>query len=326
MIKPEELKLATQWLHALRVEVGKAVVGQTQAVEQMLVAVVASGHVLVEGVPGLGKTLLARALSQALQLQYARVQFTPDLMPADIVGHSVLDDTGAGLGRLRVRKGPVFTHLLLADEINRAPAKTQSALLEVMQEYQATLEGETLPLPRPFMVMATQNPVDTEGTYPLPEAQLDRFLLQIRIGYPTHDEETAVVQLVTSGRAGHELPLQAVQPVLDDVQVLELQRLASLVHADTKVIDYAVRVVRATRQWPGIEFGAGPRASVALVRAARAVALIAGRDFITPDDVARQALAVLRHRVTMAPDAQIEGRDLDEILQAALESVEAPRL
>jgi MoxR-like ATPase len=220
----------------------------------------------------------------------------------------------------------VFTHLLLADEINRAPAKTQSALLEVMQEYQATLEGETLPLPRPFMVMATQNPVDTEGTYPLPEAQLDRFLLQIRIGYPTHDEETAVVQLVTSGRAGHEPPLQAVQPVLDDVQVLELQRLASLVHADTKVIDYAVRVVRATRQWPGIEFGAGPRASVALVRAARAVALIAGRDFITPDDVARQALAVLRHRVTMAPDAQIEGRDLDEILQAALESVEAPRL
>ncbi len=326
MIKPEELKLASQWLHALRVEVGKAVVGQTQAVEQMLVAVVASGHVLVEGVPGLGKTLLARALSQALQLQYARVQFTPDLMPADIVGHSVLDDTGAGLGRLRVRKGPVFTHLLLADEINRAPAKTQSALLEVMQEYQATLEGETLALPRPFMVMATQNPVDTEGTYPLPEAQLDRFLLQIRIGYPTHEEETAVVALVTQGRAGHELPLQAVQPVLDDVQVLELQRLAGLVHADTKVIDYAVRVVRATRQWPGIEFGAGPRASVALVRAARAVALIAGRDFITPDDVARQALAVLRHRVTMSPDAQIEGRDLDELLQAALESVEAPRL
>ncbi|OWQ93108.1 AAA family ATPase [Roseateles aquatilis] len=326
MIKPEELKLATQWVHALRNEVGKAVVGQAQAVEQMLVAVVASGHVLVEGVPGLGKTLLARALSQALRLKYARVQFTPDLMPADVVGHSVLDDTGAGLGRLRVRKGPVFTNLLLADEVNRAPAKTQSALLEVMQEYQATLEGETLPLPRPFIVMATQNPVDTEGTYPLPEAQLDRFLLQIRIGYPTHEEETAVVQLVTAGRAGHELPLEAVRPVLDDVQVLELQRLASLVHADGLVVDYAVRVVRATRHWPGLDVGAGPRASVALVRAARAVALIDGRDFITPDDVARQALAVLRHRVTMAPDAQIEGRDLDEILQAALESVEAPRL
>ncbi|MBB3195328.1 AAA family ATPase [Roseateles terrae] len=326
MIKPEELKLATTWLHALRQEISKAVVGQTAVVEQVLVAVVASGHILVEGVPGLGKTLLARALSQAVRLQYARLQFTPDLMPADVIGHSVLDDTGGGLGRLRVRKGPVFTNLLLADEINRAPAKTQSALLEVMQEFQATLEGQTLPVPRPFMVMATQNPVDTEGTYPLPEAQLDRFLLKIQIGYPTHAEETAVVELVTNGRAGHELPLDAVQPVLDDVQVQELQRLSGLVHADTKVIDYAVRVVRATRQWPGLEFGAGPRASVALIRAARAVALINGRDFITPDDVARQALAVLRHRVTMAPDAQIEGRNLDELLQAALDSVEAPRL
>jgi len=326
MIKPEELKLATQWLHALRQEISKAVVGQAPVVEQLLVAVVASGHVLVEGVPGLGKTLLARALAQAVRLQYARLQFTPDLMPADVIGHSVLDDNGQGLGRLRVRKGPVFTNLLLADEINRAPAKTQSALLEVMQEFQATLEGQTLALPRPFMVMATQNPVDTEGTYPLPEAQLDRFLLKILIGYPTHEEETAVVQLVTTGRAGHELPLEAVQPVLDDIQVQELQRLAGLVHADTKVIDYAVRVVRVTRQWPGIELGAGPRASVALIRAARAVALINGRDFVTPDDVARQALAVLRHRVTMAPDAQIEGRDLDELLLAALESVEAPRL
>ncbi len=325
-IKPEELKLATQWLHALRSEIGKAVVGQAQAVEQMLVALVASGHVLVEGVPGLGKTLLARAVAQAVSLQYARVQFTPDLMPADVIGHSVLDDTGAGLGRLRVRKGPVFTNLLLADEINRAPAKTQSALLEAMQEYQATLEGETHELPRPFMVMATQNPIDTEGTYPLPEAQLDRFLLEIRIGYPTHDEEAAVVQLVTTGRAGHQLPLEAVKPVLDDVQVLELQRLAGLVHADERVIDYAVRVVRATRNWPGLEIGAGPRGSVALVRAARAMALINGRDFITPDDVAAQALAVLRHRVTMAPDAQLEGREVDELLQAALESVEAPRL
>ncbi|MCF8207064.1 MAG: MoxR family ATPase [Methylotenera sp.] len=326
MIKPEELQLARQWLHALRTELGKAVVGQAEAIEQMLVAVVASGHVLVEGVPGLGKTLLARALAQTLKLRYARVQFTPDLMPADVIGHSVLDDTGTGLGRLRVRQGPVFTHLLLADEINRAPAKTQSALLEAMQEYQATLEGETLPLPRPFIVMATQNPADTEGTYPLPEAQLDRFLLKIRIGYPTHDEEAAVVRLVTTERAGHELPLDALQPVLDDVHVMALQRLSGLVKADDRVIDYAVRVVRATRQWPGIEVGAGPRGSLALVRAARAMALINGRDFITPDDVAAQARAVLRHRVTMSPDAQIEGRDIDDLLQAALESVEAPRL
>jgi MoxR-like ATPase len=330
MIKPEELKLATQWLEALRREIAKAVVGQQAAVEQVLVALVASGHVLVEGVPGLGKTLLARALAQALKLQYARVQFTPDLMPADVIGHSVLEEaapgSGSAIGTLRVRKGPVFTNLLLADEINRAPAKTQSALLEVMQEYQVTLEGQTLTLPRPFMVMATQNPVDTEGTYPLPEAQLDRFLLEIRIGYPTHAEEAAVVQLVTTGRAGNELPLQDVQPALDDVQVQELQRLAGLVHADEKVLDYAVRVVRATRDWPGLAVGAGPRGSVALVRAARAVALIRGRDFVTPDDIADQALPVLRHRVTVAPDAQLEGREADELLQAALESVEAPRL
>ncbi len=327
MIKPEELTLATQWLQILRSEISKAVIGQPQVVEQLMVGLVASGHVLIEGVPGLGKTLLARAAAQAMRLQYARVQFTPDLMPADVIGHSVLDDTGGGgLGALRVRKGPVFTNLMLADEINRAPAKTQSALLEVMQEYQATLEGETLPLPRPFMVMATQNPVDTEGTYPLPEAQLDRFLLKIRIGYPTHAEETAVVQLVTSGRAGHELPLETVRPVLDDVQVLELQRMAGQVHVDERVVDYAVRVVRATRDWPGLEAGAGPRGSVALVRAARAMALLNGRDFVTPDDIGAQALAVLRHRVTMAPDAQLEGREVDELLQAALESVEAPRL
>ena len=326
MISPEQLQLASQWLQRLRREVGKAVVGQEQAVEQMLVAVLASGHVLVEGVPGLGKTLLARALSEALHLQYARVQFTPDLMPADVIGHSVLDDTGSGLGRLRVRKGPVFTNLLLADEINRAPAKTQSALLEVMQEYQATLEGETLPLPKPFMVMATQNPIDTEGTYPLPEAQLDRFLLKIRIHYPTHEEEAAIVQLATSGRVGHELPLDAVQPVLDEVQVQELQRLCGQVHADAKVIDYAVRVARATRNWPGLDAGAGPRGSLALLRAARAMALLDGRDFVTPDDVAAQALAVLRHRGMLSPDAQIEGRDPDELLQALLASVEAPRL
>ncbi|WP_077038074.1 MoxR family ATPase [Pelomonas sp. KK5] len=326
-IKPEELTLATQWLHRLREEIGKAVVGQADAVEQLLVALVASGHVLVEGVPGLGKTLLARAIAQALSLQYARVQFTPDLMPADVIGHSVLDDTGGGgLGRLRVRQGPVFTNLLLADEINRAPAKTQSALLEAMQEYQATLEGQTLALPRPFIVIATQNPVDTEGTYPLPEAQLDRFLLKILIGYPSAEEEAALVQRVTAGRAGDQLPLEEVKPVLDDVQVRQLQRLAGLIHADERVVDYAVRVTRATRNWPGLEIGAGPRGSLALLRAARAMALIRGRDFVTPDDVAAQALAVLRHRVTLAPDAQLEGREVDELLAAAMESVEAPRL
>jgi MoxR-like ATPase len=328
-IQPEELTRAAQWLQTLRAEVGQAVVGQLEAVDQTLVALVASGHVLIEGVPGLGKTLLARALAQAMTLRYARVQFTPDLMPSDITGHAVLDIAARGdgsLGTLRVHQGPVFTNLLLADEINRAPAKTQSALLEVMQEYQVTLEGTAMPLPRPFMVMATQNPVDTEGTYPLPEAQLDRFLLKIDIGFPSHSEENAIVQLTTNQRAGNQFPLEAVRPCLDEAQVLELQRLACLVQADERVIDYAVRIARATRDWPGLSSGAGPRGTMALVRAARAAALMAGRDFITPDDVARQALPALRHRVMISPDAQLEGLGVDTLLRAARDSVEAPRL
>jgi MoxR-like ATPase len=282
-------------------------------------------------VPGLGKTLAARALAKALSLDFGRIQFTPDLMPSDITGHAVLDVSSAGssaggLGTLRIRRGPVFTHLLLTDEINRAPAKTQSALLEVMQEYQVTLEGQTIPLPRPFMVLATQNPLETEGTYPLPEAQLDRFLLKIRIGYPELNEEAAVVRLVTEGQSGDQLPLDAVQARIDARMVQNLQRAVALVRVDERVLDYAVRIARATRDWPGLAIGAGTRGAIALVRAARAVALIAARDFITPDDVKHFALPALRHRVLLAPDAQLEGRSADELLAAAVDSVEAPRL
>jgi MoxR-like ATPase len=250
-------------------------------------------------------------------------------MPSDVTGHAVLDPPAPGergIGTLRIHQGPVFTHLLLADEINRAPAKTQSALLEVMQEYQVTLEGQAMPLPRPFMVLATQNPVDTEGTYPLPEAQMDRFLLKIDIGYPSAKEEHAIVQRTTQQRAGDQLPLDAVRPVLAEPQVLTLQRMASLVRADERVVDYAVRITRATREWPGLSAGAGPRGAVALVRTARAAALMAQRDFITPDDVARQALPALRHRVQVSPDAQLEGMSADNLLRAALGSVEVPRL
>jgi len=328
-IPAEELANAARWLQALRSEIGKAVVGQAEVIDQTLTALVASGHVIIEGVPGLGKTLLARALAQALQLRYARVQFTPDLMPSDVTGHAVLDPPAPGergIGTLRIRQGPVFTHLLLADEINRAPAKTQSALLEVMQEYQVTLEGNAMPLPRPFMVLATQNPVDTEGTYPLPEAQMDRFLLKINIDYPNAQEERAIVQRTTQQRMGDQLPLDTVQPVLAEPQVLDLQHLAARVQADERVIDYAVRIARATREWPGLSSGAGPRGAVALVRAARAAALMAQRDFITPDDVARQTLPALRHRVQVSPDAQLEGMSVDNLLRAALGSVEAPRL
>ncbi len=324
-IDPTDLTRAAALLDRLRQEISKAVVGQRDALDQTLVALVASGHVLVEGVPGLGKTLLARALARALALDYGRIQFTPDLMPSDITGHTVLDPA-AGPGALRVRRGPVFTHLLLADEINRAPAKTQSALLEVMQEYQVTIEGQTVPLPKPFMVIATQNPIDTEGTYPLPEAQLDRFLFKIEIGYPTQAEEVDVIKRTTDQSTGDQFPLEGVTPTLNPQNVMALQQMAAHVRVDERVAEYAVRLTRATRGWPGLAAGAGSRGAIALVRAARAAALLQARDFVTPDDVKRHALPALRHRVMLAADAQIEGRPLNDLLAAMLESVDAPRL
>ena len=314
---------AAELLATLRNSIGRAMVGQSAVVEQVLVALVASGHVLIEGVPGLGKTLLVRALSQALSLPHARVQFTPDMMPSDITGHAVLDPSTR---ELRIVRGPVFTHVLLADEINRAPAKTQSALLEVMQEYQVTLEGQSLTLPKPFMVLATQNPVETEGTYPLPEAQLDRFLFKIEIGYPSSAEEVAVVLRVTTDQAGDELPLRDVTPCLDGRSVVMLQQLAARQRVDEQVIDYAVRIVRATREYAGLAIGSSSRGALALVRGARAVALIEGRTYVTPDDIKAVALPALRHRVALAPDALLEGRTTNELLREVIETVAAPRV
>lgn len=313
---------AAEALAKLRDAIGQAVVGQKEVVDQVLITLVASGHALIEGVPGLGKTLLVRALSQALSLNHARVQFTPDMMPSDITGHAVLDPQTR---ELRIVKGPIFTQVLLADEINRAPAKTQSALLEVMQEYQVTLEGQTLPLSQPFFVLATENPVETEGTYPLPEAQLDRFLFKIEIGYPSADEEVAVVLRTTTNQSGDRLPLDSVKPVLNERGILTLQQIAARQRVDDSVVDYAVRIVRATREWPGLAVGAGSRGAISLVRAARIVAMLDGRDFATPDDIKRIALPALRHRVAMAPDALLEGRKPDELLTAVVASVAAPR-
>ena len=314
---------AADLLQKLRGEIGKALVGQTAVVDQVIATLVASGHVLIEGVPGLGKTLLVRAMAQALQIRYGRVQFTPDLMPSDITGHAVLDSTTR---ELRVIRGPIFTNALLADEINRAPAKTQSALLEVMQEYQVTLEGQTLPLPKPFMVLATQNPLETEGTYPLPEAQLDRFLLKVLIDYPPADEEVAAVQRVTTNQTGDQLSLDGVKPCLSERAVLTLQQLAARQRVDEKVIEYAVAIVRATREWPGLAIGAGSRGAIALVRTARAIALMDGRDYVTPDDIKRIALPALRHRVGLSPDALMEGRKESDVLAAVVDSVAAPRV
>ena len=317
------IQRAADILERLRTAIGQAVVGQAEVVQQVIITLVASGHALIEGVPGLGKTLLVRALAQAMSLNHARVQFTPDMMPSDITGHAVLDPATR---ELRVVRGPVFTQLLLADEINRAPAKTQSALLEVMQEYQVTLEGQTHRLPQPFFVLATENPVETEGTYPLPEAQLDRFLLKIQIGYPTAAEEAAVVTRTTTNLAGDQFPLDGVKPCINERAILTLQQLAAHQRTDASVVDYAVRIVRTTREWPGFAVGSGSRGAIGLVRAARVVALLDGRDFVTPDDVKRIALPTLRHRVALTPDALLEGRSPDDLLSAVVESVAAPRL
>jgi MoxR-like ATPase len=321
-IAVEQLDQAAKVVTAMRTQIARAMVGQAEVVEQTLAALLAGGHVLIEGVPGLGKTLLVRALAKTFDGKFARIQFTPDLMPADVTGHTLYDQS---TGQFTTRRGPVFTNLLLADEINRAPAKTQAALLEVMQEGQVTIEGRPHPLDPPFMVLATQNPIEQEGTYALPEAQLDRFLLKVRIDYPPAAEESEMVRQVTTGQVGDRLNVDAVTTLIKPGALLALQAMTAAVRLDDNVLDYAVRIARATRTWHGVAAGAGPRGGIALVRVARAAALIAGRDFATPDDVKRMAPAALRHRLSPAPELEIEGHSSDAILKALLEKVEAPR-
>jgi MoxR-like ATPase len=316
------LEQATAAMQGLREEILKVFIGQDEVVEQVLIALLSGGHVLIEGVPGLGKTLLVRALAEGFGGKFSRIQFTPDLMPTDVTGHVIYDMKNE---RFTIRRGPIFTHLLLADEINRAPAKTQSALLEVMQEQQVTLEGKAMSVPLPFMTLATQNPIEQEGTYPLPEAQLDRFLLKILIDYPDESREQEMIAQVTKSQIGDQLNVSAISNKLTPELVQQTQQLAAQIQVDRAVNDYAVSIVRTTRNWQGISVGAGPRGAIALIRAGRANALLNGRDFVTPDDIKHIALPALRHRILLSPELELEGHTTDEVLHGLLDKVEAPR-
>lgn len=314
-------------LAQVRTAIGQVIVGQQETVEQLLIGLLAGGHCLLEGVPGLGKTLLVRSLGQALKLDFHRVQFTPDLMPSDILGTEILEeDHGTGKRHFKFQKGPVFTNLLLADELNRTPPKTQAALLEAMQEHTVSYAGTTWSLPEPFFVLATQNPVEQAGTYPLPEAQLDRFLLHVRVDYPSEAEEKAILEQTTSPRSAR------IEAVMQADEVIELQKLTREVLIADDVMTWITRLVRATRpqgsdvkavrEW--VRWGAGPRAGQSLVLASKARALLRGRLAVTRDDVKALAAPVLRHRLLLSFAAEAEQRSTDDVIAALLESVPFP--
>jgi MoxR-like ATPase len=266
--------------------------------------------------------LLVRSMAKTFQGDFSRIQFTPDLMPSDVTGHAMFESKSE---KFVIRRGPAFTNLLLADEINRAPAKTQSALLEVMQERKITIEGKSLELKAPFMVLATQNPLDQEGTYPLPEAELDRFLMNILIDYPAHESEVELVKKVTTGQIDDSALMQYLKPVASPQEIIQLQNSAALITVDDQLFDYAVRIVAATREWPGIEMGASPRASIAVIRAARALTLIRGSEFVSPDEIKTVALPVLRHRLILSAELEIEGVSINQVIADILAQIEAPR-
>lgn len=303
-------------------EIGKVLVGQPELVEGTLVALFSEGNVLIEGVPGLGKTLLVTTLSRVLSCRFKRIQFTPDLMPSDITGHSVYDMNER---KFTFCPGPLFTNLLLADEVNRAPAKTQSALLEAMQERQVTVDGETFRLTRPFITIATQNPLEQEGTYPLPEAQLDRFMFKLIVDYPAPTQELEILRQYAAGKDNRQLDQFDLQSVLTGEQVVQIQQKIREVIAEESILKYITDIVIQTRNWHSVEVGASPRASVNLLLGARALAACYGRHFVVPDDVKQLAPWVLRHRLRLKPEAEIEGTAVDDVIREVLDSVEAPQ-
>ena len=326
------IESAAMALEKLKHEIAKVFIGQKKLVEHALISLLAGGHLLVEGVPGLGKTLLIRAMAKAIGGDSKRVQFTPDLMPSDITGNIMLD---VQAGNFITRKGPIFTNIFIADEINRSPAKTQAALFEAMQEYQVSLDGKEYQLPRPFMVLATQNPFEHEGTYPLPDAQKDRFLMKLLIDYPSEEEEKEMVSRVLSSGTGAELSLEAVNQAMSSEEFVALINTASQIKVDPLIVDYAVRLTAATRSknrqditagtFASIESGSGPRGSLALIRCARGKALMENRSFVIPDDIKAMAVPVLIHRINLSAESDIEGLSEVQAVEALVSKIEAPR-
>ena len=300
----------------VRANVGRVIVGRTETIDLALVAMLCGGHVLLEDVPGIGKTVLAKALARSVGCSFRRIQFTPDLMPSDITGINFYNQRS---GEFEFRAGPIIANIVLADEINRATPRTQSALLEAMDERQISIDGDTQPLPSPFIVLATQNPIELEGTFPLPEAQLDRFLLRRRMGSPDESEEDAILQRFESAD-----PLSELQPVIDAADVGRLGALLPRVHCEPSVRNYILRIVRATREHTAVELGASPRASLALFRASRAYAAVRGRDYVMPDDVKKLAGAVLAHRLTLSAQSRLRGRDAETLVQEILDNLPVP--
>ena len=313
-----------RFVHALQAEIRKTIIGQDRLVERTLVGLLADGHILLEGVPGLAKTLLVKTIGQAIQAGFSRIQFTPDLLPSDLIGTRIYNPR---TGEFSVQKGPVFSNLVLADEVNRAPAKVQSALLEAMQEEQVTIGDETFPIEAPFLVLATQNPIEQEGTYPLPEAQVDRFMMKLVVDYPEYSEEREMIGRFTMGTVSE------VQPVVDSEYVLNARDIVRRVHVDEKIQDYVLDIVVATRN-PGvaglddlgnlISYGASPRAGLFLIAASRAYAFLRGRGYVTPDDIKQVAPDVLRHRIITTFEAQAQEVTSEEIVQRILDNVEIP--
>ena len=315
-----DLTSLNQSIQKVRDEIGKVIVGQKQMIDFLLAAILADGHVLIEGVPGVAKTLAAKLLARTIDVQFSRIQFTPDLMPSDVLGTSVFNPQNATFS---FKQGPVFGNIVLIDEINRSPAKTQAALFEVMEEKQMTFDGITYQMPKPFLVLATQNPVEHEGTYRLPEAQLDRFMFKIEVKYPSLEEEIQILQHTHEGRTTHFNDI--VQKVLTANEIEEYRTKVSNIHIEQKVLEYIAAIINETRNNKSLFLGASPRASVAVLKASKAIAAINGRDFVTPDDVITVAPSVLRHRLILTPDKEMEGVSADEIIDTILKKIEVPR-